>query len=198
METFLKAIFAGFLIGIGAIAYLLISNPIVGSIFFSIGLFVILVKELNLYTGKVGYLTQKKTSFLELGIIILGNFIGIFLIGQLVLCSKLCFLLYPIATNIVLKKLADSVLSVFILSFLCGILMYIAVSLYKTKTGVAKYLGIFLCVPVFIICGFEHSIANMFYFTITGLWNWHSLLYTIIMIIGNGIGSIFVSIIDII
>lgn len=57
METFLKAIFAGFLIGIGAIAYLLISNPIVGSIFFSIGLFVILVKELNLYTGKVGYLT---------------------------------------------------------------------------------------------------------------------------------------------
>ena len=43
--------------------------------------------------------------------------------------------------------------------------MYIAVNSYKTSKDVfGRYIPIFMCVIVFILCGFEHCIANMFYF----------------------------------
>ena len=69
--------------------------------------------------------------------------------------------------------------------------MYIAVNNHKKISGeIGKYIGIFLCVMVFILCGFEHSIANMFYFSAGSLWSFKTLLYVLVMVAGNSVGSI--------
>ena len=45
----------------------------------------------------------------------------------------------------------------FLKSALCGVIMYLAVAIYKKGSP----LGILLGVPLFIFCGFQHSIANV-------------------------------------
>lgn len=74
-------------------------------------------------------------------------------------------------------------------------MMYIAVNNFKhSKDLISKYIGIFLCVMVFILCGFEHCVANMFYFSIANVWNLNVLLYLFVMVIGNSIGSVIMAI----
>lgn len=91
-------------------------------------------------------------------------------------------------------KINDSIISILILAMFCGILMFLAVDNYKkNKSDFAKYLGIFMCVIVFILSGFEHCIANMFYFSLASLWSTKSLWYILIMIIGNSIGAILIN-----
>ena len=94
-------------------------------------------------------------------------------------------------------KLNDNLLSILILSCLCGVLMYIAVNNYKKhNTSIGKYMGIFMCVMVFILSGFEHSVANMFYFSVAGLLSWNTVLYILVMVIGNSIGAILIALYD--
>ena len=70
--------------------------------------------------------------------------------------------------------------------------MFTAVELYKrTKNP----LGIFVCVPVFILSGFEHCIANMFYFTVAEMWSAKAFGYLIIMTLGNAVGGMFIPLI---
>ena len=98
------------------------------------------------------------------------------------------------AVNLVNLKLNDNLLSIFILSILCGILMYIAVNNYKKiNNEIGKYSCIFMCVMVFILSGFEHSIANMYYISVANLLSLKSLLYILVMLLGNSIGSILIA-----
>ena len=53
-----------------------------------------------------------------------------------------------------------------------------------------------MCVIVFILCGFEHCIANMFYFSVARSWSFKTILYTFVMILGNSIGSILIALYD--
>ena len=59
-------------------------------------------------------------------------------------------------------KLSDSLASILILAFFCGILMYVAVEGFRSG---GNPLIVIFSVSVFILCGFEHCIANMFYFS---------------------------------
>ncbi|MBO5774393.1 MAG: formate/nitrite transporter family protein, partial [Clostridia bacterium] len=63
---------------------------------------------------------------------------------------------------------------------------YIAVSLYKEKNTIV---GIVFCIPVFILSGFEHSIADMGYFAIAGEWSAVGLGYIWTIILGNSLGA---------
>ncbi|MBQ8901955.1 MAG: formate/nitrite transporter family protein [Bacilli bacterium] len=73
-------------------------------------------------------------------------------------------------------------------------MMYIAVNNYKkVKDVLGKYIGIFICVMTFILCGFEHSVANMAYFSIANIWNLKVILYLLIMVLGNSVGSILIA-----
>ena len=53
-----------------------------------------------------------------------------------------------------------------------------------------------MCVIVFILCGFEHCVANMFYFSVARSWSFKTILYIFIMILGNSIGSILIALYD--
>ena len=91
------------------------------------------------------------------------------------------------------QKLGDNITSVFILSFFCGILMFVAADGYKTiQNPVGQILAIFLPVVVFILSGFEHCVANMYFFTIADLWSFKAFGYLIIMSLGNSIGGILI------
>ncbi len=194
VDYLIKSIFAGIMIGIAGTVYLRVDNNIVGSFLFSIGLLVICMYGMNLYTGKVGYILINKVNYIyELLITIAGNFIGTFLVAKLVLLTRFKDVSDK-ALEIVNLKLNDNLFSIFILSILCGVLMYIAVNNYKKiNNEIGKYSCIFMCVMVFILCGFEHSVANMYYISVANLLSLKSLLYILIMILGNSVGSILIA-----
>ena len=97
------------------------------------------------------------------------------------------------ASGICDTKLGDTLSSNFILAFFCGMLMFIAADGYKTINNTAgKMLAIFLPVVVFILSGFEHCVANMFYFSIAHVWSLKTFGYLIVMTSGNAVGGIFI------
>lgn len=191
IKFLVKAIMAGIMIAVGGTIFLSMENKIVGATLFSIGLFIIVTRELNLYTGKVGYIFNEKPKYLmEVLITIIGNFIGTFLVGMLLRYTRIYNSLHTKANVICKIKLEDNLISILILSIFCGILMYLAVNSYKVgKDVLHKYVPVFMGVIVFILCSFEHSIANMYYFTMAG-WTVKSFEYLGIMIFGNLIGCV--------
>ncbi len=73
IKNFIKGIYAGIMIGIGGTIYLSMSSKVLGAIFFSIGLMMICIFNMNLYTGKIGYIINNKKSYLlELLLSLLG------------------------------------------------------------------------------------------------------------------------------
>ena len=193
LDFLLKGVYAGILIGIGGCVYLSVKNTVAGSFLFSIGLLTICMYQMNLYTGKVGYILINKFEYVyELLLSLLGNFIGTFMVGYSINLTRLS--IYQRAVDIVKVKLNDNLLSIFILSIFCGMLMYIAVNNYKnSKNEIGKYIGIFMCVMTFILCGFEHCVANMFYVAVSKLISFKALLYLFIMVLGNSVGSIIIA-----
>ena len=194
LDYLIKGFYAGIMIAIGGIAYLAIPNKIVGAFIFSLGLLTVCMYGFNLYTGKIGYVLVNKISYIgELFVSLLGNFLGTFVVGNLMKLTR--FTNYvETAQGIVNTKLNDNPLSIFILAIFCGIIMYIAVNNYKKETSdIGKYIAIVMGIMAFILCGFEHCVANMFYFSIAGIWSWKVLGYILLMILGNSIGSIIVA-----
>ncbi len=194
MKDFIKSILAGIMIGIGGTIYLSIDNKVVGASLFGIGLFMIVIYGFNLYTGKIGYLVDNfNFKYIKMLVItLIGNFIGTFFVGYILKFTRIYSLIHDKAKLLVNVKLDDSLISILILAFFCGILMYLAVNTYKENKDISKYLGVFLGVIVFILCGFEHCIANMYYFSVANIWNLNTLLYLLIMILGNSLGGMLV------
>ena len=183
LKCLVRAILAGMMIGIGGCVYLGCEVKWVGAILFAVGLFTIFSFRLDLYTGKVGYLFDNDRSYVPyLLVVILGNFIGCLILG----------LMMPLdaATNLANAKLDNyEFLPVLFKGVLCGMLMFIAADCYKnTKSFIAT----FVCVPVFILAGFEHSIADMFYFCSAGAFSVESLVFIITVLIGNAIGGFLI------
>ncbi len=198
LNDFIKAISAGIIVAISASSYLVIKDEIVGTILFTLGLFVIYTLNFNLFTGKIGFLLQDKNP-LQLVIIWFGNLAG-------VLATTLCMLntrlasttqLIEKATAKVGTKLNDSLLSMFILACFCGMIMYIVAKSYKltynTNNAVGGYISMFLCVPTFLYLGFEHSIANMFYFSVAEMWSISAVINLLVVTLGNAVGAILIS-----
>lgn len=182
-----KSFLAGILVGIGGFAFLSVSSDLLGSFLFCIGLLAIIIQEYNLYTGKVGYIRKIK-EIPNLLKILFFNFLGVFvigLLGQIFLKEQ--------AVNLVNYKMTLPLCHIFIKSILCGMMIYLAVELYK-KTY--NFLAVIIPIMVFILCKFEHSIANMFYFFVAGIINLKSLVLIFITIIGNAIGSLVISFLE--
>ena len=188
MKCFLRAILAGIAIGLGGCIFMgMVTSEYkwVGAILFSIGLFTVFTFRLDLYTGKVGYAVENKPSYLvDLVVIILGNFVGALIIGQMIPMPEAAEVL------IVDAKLGGDIdwWRVFCKGVFCGMLMFIAADYYKTQK---KYLATFVCVPV-ILAGFEHSIADMFYFCASGTFTLDAFLFILVVIVGNAVGGILI------
>ena len=189
LKNTVSGILAGTMIAIGGTVYLSLveSNKIVGAILFSVALLCICMQGYSLYTGKIGFVlsnhSKEDMSILWFGLI--GNLIATILFG--IIISYAFPSLYTVASILCKAKLTQEWFSTFIRSMFCGMLMYQAVSIFK-KGNLA---GIFLCIPVFILSGFEHSIANAFYFAVARSISFEVILYIFIVIIGNSLGGLF-------
>lgn len=188
-NTFLLAVAAGISIGIGGTAFLSIPNKVVGAVMFTVGLYTICLHGLALFTGKVGYAVEQELKYWkDLAIIWLGNLLGTFLAAQCLLLTR-CSHIAKIAQDMSSIKLADDYLSLLILGIFCGMLMYIAVEGYKKCQNP---LILIACVAGFILCGFEHCIADMFYFSLAGAWSLKTLLVTLVITVGNSLGGMLI------
>ena len=194
LKILIRAILAGVMISIGGTIYLALENKMLGAFLFSIGLFSICVNGYNLYTGKIGYLFDNRPKYLiELLFTLVGNAIGTIMCGYLLSVSRIGTKLKDAASIICNTKLNDDLLSIFILSIFCGIIMYLAVDIYKKVEGFGRYVGIFMGITVFILAGFEHCVANMYYFSAANMWTWKTVLYVLVMVLGNSVGSILIA-----
>lgn len=194
INSLILSVLAGIAIGIGGTLFLSVDNKIVGSLLFTTGLFTICVFSFSLFTGKVGYILQNDLNYLlSLVTIWIGNLLGTNLVAYSLSLTRLNQRLNEIALAICLPKLSDSYLSLFILGIFCNILMFIAVDGFKNNKDVlGKYLGLFLGVSVFILCGFEHCIADMFYFGMAKVWSIDTFTRLFVITLGNTLGGLII------
>lgn len=187
IRRIVQGISAGLLISIGGSVYLSCDNKYVGAFFFSVALVMICWKGYSLFTGKVGFIAESHTkddlSVLLLGL--LGNTVGVVAVGFAVAYAIPG--LRETALTVCSAKLGQQFFQTLIRGILCGVLMYLAVSTYKDGKGIA---GILLCIPVFILSGFEHSIADMFYFAVSGMTSLRAFGFLWTVILGNAIGAL--------
>ena len=193
MSQFINAVIGGMMIGIGGCVSLSCDNKYIGSALFSLGLFAIIQFGFGLYTGKIGYAPLRKPAYLsECLFTLLGNALGTFLDAILLRQTRIFPAIFEKAAASVDTKVGDSLWSAFILAVFCGILMFTAVEnarLSNVAGGhVEKTVGIMLCVMVFILCGFNHCIADMFYIFLTGTLT-QAAAYLPIVILGNSVGG---------
>lgn len=191
--TFWGGVIAGMMIGIGGVVFLSCDNRLTGAVFFSLGLMTIIARGMLLFTGKAGYAAEQPVSYLGyLGLIWLGNLVGTGIVGLGMRATRFGAALAERAAELWAIKAADGPVSILILAFLCGLLMYIAVDTYKIfPNDFGKVFIVVVCVVVFILSGFEHCIANMFYGWLAGAWNAHNLLWLLLMSVGNLLGGMF-------
>ena len=196
VRQFFSAILAGMLIGMGGTVFLSQSNPVVGSFLFAIGLFTIVVFQLHLFTGKVGYTPFNKPVYLiELVVTWLGNLVGTWITATMIRNSRIYEGMAERVAGMAEVKLSDDFTSIFLLAVFCGMLMFIAVDCFRNVQGsTLRFIGVFVPVMVFILSGFEHVIANMFYFSLSGTWSAHCFAAILVMTLGNAVGGMLIPI----
>jgi formate/nitrite transporter FocA (FNT family) len=191
---------AGMAIGLGGCIYMssvATDYKWVGAVLFAIGLFTVYTFGFDLYTGKVGYAVRNKPSFIiDLVIMVVGNFVGAFFVGETMPMTNTANY-DAVYSALITARLGEDIASiegmkwgmVFWKAVFCGVLMFIAADYYKVHK---KYLGAILCVPVFILSGMEHSIADMFYFCAADAFNLNALLFILVVVAGNAVGGIII------
>lgn len=185
VKNILLAVLAGISIGIGGTVFLCVDNRVIGSFLFTIGLLLITILKFNLFTGKLCYLLQNKVSYIiDLIEMWIGNFIGAALVALALRFTRMDL---NVAT-LVETKLNDSLLSLFILAIFCGFLLYGAVIGYEKTNNIFI---IIIPIAIFVVCGFEHCVADMFYFALYGVWNVDTFIRLLVITLGN-ITGIFV------
>ena len=192
LKTFIGAVLAGMSIAIGGLVFLSVDDRVIGSALFTVGLFTVCTMGLNLFTGKVCYVLQNNREYaLALPIIWIGNLAGTGLIALFASLTRNAPALAEKAAGMCQTKLNDNLISLFFLGILCNILIYIAVEGFKNiPHEVGKYLALLFGVMVFILCGTEHCVADMFYFWIAGAWNARAIVCILIITLGNAVGGV--------
>ena len=198
LNILLLAIGSGMSICLGGGVYLMCENKLLGAFLFSVGLCTILVFKFNLFTGMVGYIPQKNPKYiLDVVTVWLGNLIGTYAFATLMSFTRIGDKLKANALAAIEVKMNDSATGLIILGIFCGLLMFIAVDSYKRniedKPIIALFMAI-ICVAVFILAGFEHSIADMYYFAAAGKYlDGFGVLGLVTL--GNAIGGMIIPVI---
>ena len=153
------ALLAGICISIGCVVNLRVGG-VAGAVLFAFGLTTVVYYGLKLYTGTAGFI-RRHGDWAMLAMVLLGNIVGCLLSACLISYAQPdC--IEP-ASQILLGRLAKGPWACFLLAIGCGFIMTTAVEFARK----GKMLPLLLGVPVFILCGFAHSIADAFYFFVS-------------------------------
>ena len=209
MIQFALGILAGLAIGLGGFLSITLKTFIPGeygkilsSIIFAVGLFLVCFFGLSLYTGKIGLVFEEKKEFkfyLSLPVMIIGNAIGAIGLGYICFAIFQNTDLFTTAGAATTSRTAqfdniesfEPFLATLIKGAACGLCVYFAVKSFAF--GKIKHGGVILLVFfvfLFVYFGFEHCIANMFYFSMANLWTSGAFINIALVILANSIGTI--------
>lgn len=171
---------------------------ILGSILFSFGLFTICKFKLHLFTGRIGIVFEKNTLINENKCMRLMKLILMLVIN--IECSILCGIIANVSLQktyylkeiqmIVLAKInftnLNSYVATFMQSIFCGTCVHLAVKSYAYNPAFCIFF-----ISSFVYNGFQHCIANAFYFaSYYKKFNVKMLINECIVILGNIIGTL--------
>lgn len=157
-KTLSSSILAGICIAFGGIAFLKVGG-LAGAVLFTFGLLTVVHYRLKLFTGTAGFFENKKDLY-NLFLILFGNIVGTSIVALLVNISMPT--LVPVASEILANRMENTIPSTIILGAGCGFVMTTAVTFGRED----KFLPLLFGVPLFIMCGFLHSIADAFYYAV--------------------------------
>lgn len=183
LRVFVLAVFAGMFIalaGVGAtIAAVSVEKAsvakLVGALLFPAGLAMVIVAGSELFTGNNLLIVPVLAGRIRIGqmlknwvIVYIGNLVGSLLVAGLCAGGNVFALFGGAAAESVIKTAAAKVGmgfgTAFIKGILCNFLVCIAVWMaFAAKTVPGKIMAVFFPVALFVLSGFEHSIANMYY-----------------------------------
>ena len=181
INLFMSSILAGICISIGCIANIACGGGIIGAILFTFGLITVVHYKYFLYTGTAGFVGSLRSIIDLFLIVLIGNIVGC-VITSLLASYSIPGVISDI-NDIVIQRISFTPLQAFVRSIFCGFLMTTAVKFAREN----RWLPLLFAVPVFILSGFYHSIADTFYFFTSDYFSevkWHYLLE----IIGNFVG----------
>ena len=204
--SFVKGILAGLAIGLGGFLYVLMVHfvqgelgRVLGSLLFAVGLFTVCTCMLHLYTGKIGMVyegKQTKDFYISLPVMLIGNAIGAFGFGFALWAifkdTSVMETVNRISASRTTLASFDDFLAVIVQSTLCGVCVYLAVKAFSLNR--LKPIGILLLVFfvfVFVYSGFQHCIANMFYFGFGNHINGYTFINLAFCILFNSLGPVF-------
>ena len=181
----MKGFLAGILITLGAFIYLNIGGAI-GALLFAFGIICVVKLQIPLYTGIAG--TDNK--FLNKFVALMTNIAGaIFASFLLYLVAKPEVI--DTAQTITLNKINSLWYITLIKAIFCGVIVDISVFLSKKDNSV---IPLIFGIPLFILCGFNHSIADVGYISLglsETVISWKLLIYYLTCVVGNYIGCNF-------
>lgn len=157
-KIFNSSVLAGFCIAMGGTVFMKVGG-LWGAVLFSFGLITVVHYAFKLYTGTAGFFDPKDAhEWGHLFVIIFGNAVGCYLMSLILWGSSPDVV--ETASQIVHKRLAAGWFSCFLAAICCGFIMTTAVHFARKR----HFLPLLFGVPLFIMCGFTHSIADAFYF----------------------------------
>lgn len=184
-ELIKSSVLAGICISFGGVAFLSVGG-LGGAVLFTFGLLAVVHYKLKLFTGTAGFV-QNMQDMKDLGIILAGNIVGCLLVALAIHCAKPQ--LVGTASEIMLARLGNSYIQNILLGIGCGFVMTTAVQFGRE----GRFLPLLFGVPLFIMCGFLHSIADAFYYcaasvsvSLADFWN--TLWTYLSIVLGNFIG----------
>ncbi len=165
-EKWISSIMAGVFISLGAMTYLSIPNSLVGSLFFSTGIFLVLNLH-NMLVTRVIPLMVYTGEYRWTDVIIgwCGNGIGALAAAGIIFVTRFNETIRDSVQRIGETRLNDSPQSLFLLGILCACFVAFAVlvgAIYD-KGSVGQIFYVWLFITAFVFCGFEHIVADMFY-----------------------------------
>lgn len=155
LQIIKSSILAGICIGIAGFGYLA-EKSIIGAVLFAFGLLTVVHYKLKLYTGTAGFIVKGEVGTLFL--ILLGNLVGCLIVSLIARCSPMP--LQETAQKLLEGRLATGPLKGGILAIGCGFIMTTAVTFARKDKNLPLLFG----VPLFIMCGFPHCVADAFYY----------------------------------
>jgi len=185
LQTALLGVLAGAFIGLGALFFTLVASDatlgfaasrVLGGVCFSLGLLMVVVAGAELFTGNnllAMAWADGRISSAELlrnwVIVCVANFAGAAGLALLVYLSGHTAMNGGAVGQTVLKiaahKAALPAMQAFLLGVLCNLLVCMAVWMALAgRSVIDKAVAIVFPISAFVAAGFEHSIANMYYF----------------------------------
>lgn len=158
MRNFVSmSLFAGLLIGIAGLVFLHVGG-LGGAILFAFGLMAVTISKSLLFTGKAGFLPLKES--LQLIPMVALNAIGCLLMAAIAYSTVESSTTAAATLDTIMAAREAASWNILITSVGTGIIVTLAV--YGVRKG--TYLPLLYGVPVFIMCGLPHCIADAFYY----------------------------------